>query len=136
MAMPEHGFEAMSVFGFLAVAAVALFTMVSISVWSDARRKERESYYKNDMLKKLAESQGAGAASALELLREENRLVTIHRKQGLKTGGLVVAATGIGLLIFLRALITDAPIYLVGLLLLLVGAALFGSSYVVTVPEQ
>jgi hypothetical protein len=135
MAMGNEGFAAMSVFGFLAVGAIALFTMISISVWSDARRKEREAYYKNDMLKKVAESQGAGAASALELLREENRLATVQRRQGLKTGGLIVAAAGLGLLIFLHALIHDAPIYLVGLMVLLIGAALFGSSYVVTVPE-
>ena len=133
--MGNEGFAAMSVFGFLAVGAIALFTMISISVWSDARRKEREAYYKNDMLKKVAESQGAGAASALELLREENRLATVQRRQGLKTGGLIVAAAGLGLLIFLHALIHDAPIYLVGLMVLLIGAALFGSSYVVTVPE-
>ena len=134
--MGTQGFEAMSAFGFLAVGAIALFTMISISVWSDARRKEREAYYKNDMLKKVAESQGAGAASALELLREEHRLATVQRKQAFKTGGLIVAAVGVGLLIFLRALIHDAPIYLVGLMVFLIGAALFGSSYVVTLPEQ
>lgn len=134
--MGTEGFEAMSVFGFLAVGAIALFTMISITAWSDARRKEREAYYKNDMLKKVAESQGPGAASALELLREEHRLATVQRKQGLKTGGLIVAAAGLGLLIFLHALIHDAPIYLVGLMVLLIGAALFGSSWVVTVPEQ
>lgn len=133
--MGTEGFETMSVFGFLAVGAIALFTMISITAWSDARRKEREAYYKSDMLKKLAESQGAGAASALELLREENRIATVQRRQGLKTGGLIVAAAGLGLLIFLHALIHDAPIYLVGLMVLLIGAALFGSSYVVTVPE-
>jgi hypothetical protein len=133
--MGTEGFEAMSVFGFLSIGAIALFTMISISVWTDARRKEREAYYKADMLKKVAEAQGPGAASALELLREENRLMTIHRRQGLKTSGMVVGAVGIGLLIFLRALIPGAPIYLCGLLVLLIGAALFGSSYVVTVPE-
>jgi hypothetical protein len=133
--MPEHGLEAMSAFGFLAISAIALFTMITISAWSGERRKEREAYYKADMLKKVAEAQGPGAASALELLREENRLMTIHRRQGLKTSGMVVGAVGIGLLIFLRALIPGAPIYLCGLLVLLIGAALFGSSYVVTVPE-
>jgi hypothetical protein len=32
------------VFVFLAVGAVALFSMVSVAVWSEARRKEREAY--------------------------------------------------------------------------------------------
>jgi FtsZ-interacting cell division protein ZipA len=40
------------VFVFLAVGAVALFSMVSVAVWSEARRKEREAYYKNDMIKR------------------------------------------------------------------------------------
>lgn len=133
--MPEHGLEAMSLFGFLAVGAIALFTMVSVASWSDARRKEREAYYKSDMMKKLSDAQGPGAASAIELLREEHRLGSIQRKQGLKMAGLIVGAAGLGVLIFLRALVQDEPVYLAGLLVLLIGAALFGSSYVVTVPE-
>lgn len=133
--MGTEGFEAMSVFGFLAIGAIALFTMISISVWTDARRKEREAYYKADMLKKVAEAQGPAAASALELLREENRLATIQRKQGLKTSGLIVGATGLGMMPFLFALIHGAPIYLCGFLVFMVGAAMFGGSYVVTVPE-
>jgi hypothetical protein len=123
------------VFVFLAVGAVALFSMVSVAVWSGARQKEREAYYKNDMLKKLSESQQPGANAALELLREEARLGALRAKQGLKISGLVLFGVGIGLLIFLRALITDAPIYLVGVLVFLIGAALFASSYVVTVGE-
>lgn len=133
--MGNESYEAMSVFGFLAISAVALFTMISISSWSDQRRREREAYYKADMLKKVAEAQGPAAASALELLREENRITTLQRKQGLKVSGLIVAATGLGMMPFLYALIHGAPIYLCGFLVLLVGAALFGSSYVVTVPE-
>ncbi|HLJ78764.1 MAG TPA: hypothetical protein VKT75_15190 [Acidobacteriaceae bacterium] len=133
--MGTEGFEAMSVFGFLAVGAIALFTMITVTAWSGERRKEREAYYKNDMLKKVAESQGPGAASAIELLREENRIMTTRRRQELKTSGLIVGAAGLGMIPFLYALIHGAPIYMVGFLVLLVGAALFGSSYVVTVPE-
>jgi hypothetical protein len=125
-----------ALFGFLAVGAVALFSMVAVASWASARQKERESYYKNDMLKKIAESQGPGVASAVELMREEAKIATIRTKQGLKIGGLVMIAIGIGLLIFLHALITDAPIYLVGVLVFLIGAALFASSYVVTSPVE
>lgn len=124
------------VFVFLAVGAVALFSFLGVASWSDARRKERESYYKNDMLKRLAEAQGPGAASAVQLLREEARLEAVRRKQGLKIGGLVLLGTGLGLMIFLRALIHNAPIFLCGLLVLLIGGALYAASYVVTVPEE
>jgi len=124
------------VFVFLSVGAVALFSMISIASWSGARQKEREAYYKNDMLKKLAEAQGPGANSALELLREEARITTMRMRQGLQIAGLIVAATGIGLMIFLGALLHGTPVFLSGLLVLLIGLALYGSSYLVrTTPE-
>jgi hypothetical protein len=47
-------------FAFLAVASVALFSFIAVASWSDARRRERESCYRNDMLEKLAESSAAG----------------------------------------------------------------------------
>jgi hypothetical protein len=119
------------VFVFLAVGAVALFSFLAINSWSDARRKERESYYKNDMLKKLADSQGPGAASALELMREEARLSTIRMRQGLQIGGLVTAAVGLGVMVLLGALPTDKGVYLCGLIPLLIGIALYGGSFLV-----
>jgi hypothetical protein len=122
---------ALGLFLFLAVGAVALFSMVAVTTWADARRKERESYYKNDMLKKLADTPGPGATSALELMREEARLETLRTRQGLKIGGMVTMAVGVGLMIFLKALIPGEPIYLCGLLVLLIGAALYGGSYMV-----
>ena len=123
-------------FVFLALSAIALFSFLAVASFADARRRERETYYKNETLKKIAEAQGAGATSALELLREENRLATIHRRQGLKVGGLVMTAVGLGLLIFLRAMVPANPTYLIGLLILFIGAALYGGSYVITVPSE
>ena len=118
-------------FVFLAVSAVAVFSMVSIVSWSDARRKERESYYKNEMLKKVAES-GPGANQALELMREEARIAALRTKQGLQIGGLITAAAGLGVLIFLRALLgRDEGVFLSGLIPLFVGMALYASSYLV-----
>jgi len=127
--MAAEGLEAVALFGFLAVASVALFSFIAVASWSDARRKERESYYKNDMLKKLAESSGAGAAAAIELLREQDRLEMAQRRQGMKIGGVVVLGVGVGLLIFLHEMAPHTPVYLVGALMICIGAALFGSSY-------
>jgi hypothetical protein len=123
------------VFVFLAVGAVALFSMISIAVWSGARQKEREAYYKNDMLKKLAEAQGPGANSALELLREEARIVTVRTRWGLQIGGLVTVAVGLGLLIFLRVLVGPNGVWLCGLIPLFVGVALYASSRFVKAAE-
>jgi hypothetical protein len=119
------------VFVFLAVGAVALFSFLTVNSWSQARQKERESYYKNDMLKKLADSQGPGAASALELMREEDRLATARARWGLQIGGLVTGAVGLALMIFLAALPTDKGVYLCGLIPLLIGIALYGGSFLV-----
>ena len=64
-----EGAAATGLFLFLAVGAAALFSMIAVASWSEARRKEREAYYKNDMLKKLADTPGPGANAALELIR-------------------------------------------------------------------
>ncbi len=73
---------------FLSAASVALFSFLAVAFWSGARRKERESYYKNEMLKKISEAQGAGAGAALALLREESRLAATRRQASLRIGGL------------------------------------------------
>ncbi len=124
------------VFVFLAVGAVALFSFLAVNSWSDARRKERESYYKNDMLKKLADAQGPGANSALEIMREEARLSTIRMRQGLQIGGLVTGAVGLALLIFLRALVGANGVFLCGLIPLFIGLALYAGSYLVKTAHE
>ncbi len=134
--MGSDGMEVIALFGFLAVGAVALFSFIAVASWSDNRRKERESYYHNDTLKKLAESSGAGASAAIELLREDARLRAMRKRQDMKVGGVVLVAVGIGIIPFLHALIPHAPIYMVGILLLLVGAGLFGSSFFFRSPAE
>lgn len=127
---------AFALFGFLAVGAVALFSFIAVASWSDNRRRERESYYRNDMLKKLAESPGAGAAAAIELLHEEDRLRVVRKRQEMKIGGVVLVAVGLGVFIFLQALIRHAPIFMAGPMIMLIGVALFGGSYFLRVPTE
>ncbi len=115
-----------AVFMFLSVGAVALFSFIAVASWSDARRKEREAYYKSETLKKLSESQGP--AAVLDLLREEQKQASAKRREGLRLGGLVNIAVGIGLMIFLAGLVTTERLYLVGLIPLLIGLALLSYS--------
>jgi Flp pilus assembly protein TadB len=129
-------------FLFLSVTSIALFSFVAVAAWSDARRREREAYYKSETLKKIAEAQGAGATSAIEFLREEairraerEKNAARQHREGVKLGGLVTAAVGVGLMIFLRAIVDDEPVYLVGLIPLLIGVALLAYSYLLAPKE-
>jgi hypothetical protein len=112
---------------FLSAGAVSLFSFVAVAVWSDNRRREREAYYKSELLKKISEMQ---ADNAVIVLREVERNALRRRLEGIKLGGLVTTAVGIGLMVFLRALVADQPVYLVGLLPLLIAVALLVYSHV------
>ena len=120
----------MHVFLFLSVASIAMFSFVSVAVWSDARRREREAYYRSETIKRISETQGGGGSSAIEFLREEDRLAARRRREGRMLGGLITAAVGIGMMIFLRSM-PDPDAHqaaLVGLIPLLIGAVLLGHS--------
>jgi Flp pilus assembly protein TadB len=117
------------VFLFLSVASIALFSFVAVAVWSSERRREREAYYRSETLKKITETQGAGGSSAIEFLREEEKNVAKRRQEGLKLGGLITAAVGLAMLVFIRAVDRGDPAYLVGLIPLFIGAALLAYTY-------
>jgi len=127
--------EIQSVFLFLSVGSIALFSFLGVASWSDARRRERQAYYKSETLKKIAETQGSGANSAIEFLREEEKGAAQRRREGVKLGGLVTSAVGIGLMIFLRAIVNDEPVYLAGLIPLLIGVVLAAYSYLLAPKE-
>jgi hypothetical protein len=112
-----------AVFFFLAIGAVALFTFLSVATWAGTRQAEREAYYKAEMMKKIAEM-GGDRNPALDYLREQERIKAAKKLDGIKLGGLVNIGVGLGLMIFLKALIKGAPIYLVGLMVLFVGLSL------------
>ena len=80
------------------------------------------------MLKKIAET-GGERNPALEYLREQERIKSAKRIGGLKLGGLINAGIGLGLMIFLRALIPHQPIYLVGTIELFIGLALLAYAF-------
>jgi hypothetical protein len=129
------GYPSFPVFMFLSVAAIALFSFVSVASWSDARRREREAYYRSETLKKIAESQGTGAAAALEFLREDERYAARRRREGMKLGGLITAAVAIGFSVFLRAEERNGPSYLIGLIPLLAGCSLMAYAYLLAPRE-
>jgi Domain of unknown function (DUF6249) len=117
-------------FMFMSVASAALFSFLAVASWSDSRRREREAFYTSETLKKVAESPAPGGNIALEYLREQEKRAERRRREGIKLGGQVTSAVGVGLMIFLKALVKDQePVYLCGLIPLFIGVALLGYSY-------
>jgi hypothetical protein len=114
------------------VSTIAVFSFLAVASWTNARRKEREAYYKSETLKKIAEVQGNAAGPILELLREENKIESQRRTEGRKLGGLISIAVGVSLGVFLRAIDHNEPAYLVALIPLLVGVALLAHAYLLT----
>jgi hypothetical protein len=121
---------------------IGLFTWGAIESWAEARRKEREAFYKSETLRKVAEAQGSGGNAALDYLREqetiaaqrraeETRNSAWRRREGLKIGGLVNVAIGMALMIFLHELLRNhnQEIYLCGLIPLFIGVALLVYAY-------
>ena len=129
--------QLLPIFLFLSVASVALFSFVAVAVWSNERRREREAYYRSETLKKIADTQGAGSSSAIELLREEEKNATRRRREGQKLGGLITVAVGVGMMIFIKAVTRrdPEPAYLVGLIPLFIGLALLAYTYLLAPKE-
>ncbi len=121
---------------FLSVGAVALFGIfLPTTIWMEHRRKEREAFYKADTIRRIAEAPGEGGNAAVQLLREQERMASMKTREGLKIGGLINIGVGIGVTIFLRALIhSGPPVFLCGLIPALIGAAMLVYVYVLAEP--
>ena len=131
----EHDLVPMAAMLVPIVGSVALFSFLAVASWSDARRREREAYYTSETMKKIAETSGEGAKSAMELLHAQEKGAVKRRREGIKLGGLVTTAVGIGIMVFLRALNHDEPVYLAGIIPLLVGFALLAYVYMLAPNE-
>ncbi|HJQ99909.1 MAG TPA: hypothetical protein VJ826_16460 [Candidatus Polarisedimenticolaceae bacterium] len=111
------------------VGSIAMFGFLAVAWWVDARRREREAFYRSEVLKKLAEAGAEGSATALEMFREQQRSAGSNRLETQRLGGLVLAAVGVGLMALLRGVATNESAWLSGLIPTLVGAVLLIYSY-------
>ena len=118
----------MHLFLFLAVGSIALFSFLAVATWSGERRREREAYYRSETVKKIAEAQGAGNSG------EEEIIAARRRAEAQKLGGLITLAVGIGIAVFLRAMLAadhdPEPAYLAGLIPGLIGLAMLVYAYI------
>jgi hypothetical protein len=108
---------------------IAGIAFVTIAVWLGERRKEREAFYRSEVLKKIAEGEGNAAQKAIDMLRQQDLNAQIRRREGIKLAGLITLAAGIGLAIFLAFMEIEQPVWLVGVMAALVGAALTGYAF-------
>jgi len=116
------------VFAFLSAGAFALFSFLAVATWSDSRRREREAYYKSETVRKVMEMPGATPATVQEFVREQEAIADRRRREGLKLGGLITMAVGIGIMAFLIGK-PGPQIYTVGAIPILIGAALLAYAY-------
>src|SRR5687767_11785452 len=107
----------------IALIIIASLSFVAVIMWLGFRMKEREDYYRTETVKKIAEH--GTSTAALDYLRESDRIARQRLQGGLRLGGIVTVAVGIGLMVSLQAIIEGTSIYLVAIIPLLVGAALF-----------
>ncbi len=117
------------------VVAIAGGCMVgAVSVWSENRRKEREEFHRNETYQKMLDGSAESAETVRQMIREEEsrreRQRIDNQALGLKMGGWITTVAGLGLGVFLYFIVPDEPVWLVGLIPLLVGVVLafYGSS--------
>jgi hypothetical protein len=108
---------------FLAV----VFSFIAVLITSANRRREREAYYRSETLKKIAEMQTEGANHALELLREQEKLLLRRKREGRVLSGLITMAVGLALLIFMVGHLGNHGhgVFLIMLVPIFVGAVLW-----------
>ena len=110
------------------VAIICVFTFVAVATWSENRRKEREAFHRSETHQKMLDGSPESAEAVRALIRDEEERKERRRmeslRMGLKLGGLITMVSGIGLGVFLYYLVDDDPVYLVGLIPLLVGLVL------------
>lgn len=124
-----------AMFLYLAVAAFSLFAFLAVAIWSHARRREREAFYRAETLKKVTEAGTGNGGGVLEFLREEAIGQRRRRREGLKLGGVINLAIGLGLIIYLRAMV-GASESLVGIIPCLIGVVLLLYAYLMSPKER
>jgi Domain of unknown function (DUF6249) len=106
----------------IAVVATAGVSFTAVVIWLAARTKENEDRQRADLVRRIMES--GDSRPALEFLREIERVEGSRTRTKARVAGLINIAVGVGLMIFLAQFVVGAPVYLVGMIPLLVGAAL------------
>jgi hypothetical protein len=104
--------------------AIALFGFLSVVVWLEYRKAQREADHRNETYRQMLNTSGGSVEAVRELMQHEDDRRELRAIDGSRSGGLITACVGVGLTVFLYAIRPERPVYLVGLLPLCVGIAL------------
>lgn len=109
------------------ITMVGMFVFLAIVVWAKQRRRERESFYQHELARKVAEHGEMDGERLLAMLQEQSADQYRRRREGLRIGGLVNLAVGIG---FFVALVQIEPrTMFLGLIPMFAGVALLVASF-------
>lgn len=117
----------------ISIIVTASLAFVSVMVWLENRRKEREAHYRNETARRIAEA--SDPAPLLEYARDLERADAAGTRTKARVAGLVTLAAGAALMVFLHQAAPGTAAWLVGLLPLLVGAALLLLSELILRPR-
>ena len=106
-----------------AIGALGFFSVAAVWAWAINRRRERESLYQDETVRKISEAHGQQAV--IDYLLEVERIRTRRLQSAYTVGGIVAACGGAGLMIFLfPAHSANDQGYLVALIPLFIGLGL------------
>ena len=117
----------------IVTALIGAFCMISVVVWAESRRKEREAFHQHQTYQKMLDS-SSSADTVVAFIQDQadrqRRDQEREKIRGLKMGGVITAAVGVALTVFLFGVAPGVPVYLMGLFPLGVGLAIsyFGFS--------
>ncbi len=112
---------------FMAAATVASLTFVTIVVWAENRRKERQEFYKFEFRKRMVEAGKMDAGSLASLMRYEHDLMMRQGRQKLLVAGFVILGVGVGIVVGFQ-FIGDS-IWMLGLIPVCVGLSMLAYGF-------
>jgi len=84
-----------------AIGALGFFSLAAVWAWAINRRRERESLYHDETVRKISEAHGQQAV--LDYMLEVERIRMRRVQSAYTVGGIIAACGGAGLFIFLWA---------------------------------